>query len=111
MPRRNTAMASDVYEAAAIAIRLFRTTLDRYAAELSEIEAALRQMRDDPPADREARHRRAVQRVIDLTATTEREMARARATLEKLGTGGCVNTALDAGAGAEHRQCGPGRDR
>ena len=81
-------MTSDVYEAAAAAIRQFRTTLDRYAAELSETEAALRQMRDDPPADREARHRRAVQRVIELTRATEREMARARATLEGLGKEG-----------------------
>jgi hypothetical protein len=75
-------------EAAATATRLFRTTLDRYAAELSETEAALRQMRNDPPADRAARHRRAVQRVIDLTTATEREMARARATLEALGKEG-----------------------
>jgi len=58
------------------------------AAELSETEAALRQMRDDPPADRDARHRRAVQRVIDLTAATEREMARARTILEGLGKEG-----------------------
>jgi len=78
----------DEYETAAAAIRLFRTSLDRYAAELSETEAALRQMRADPPADREARHRRAVQRVINLTAATEREMARARTILEGLGKEG-----------------------
>jgi hypothetical protein len=41
-------MTPDMYEAAAVAIRQCRTTLDRYAAELSETEAALRQMKDDP---------------------------------------------------------------
>ena len=71
-------MTPDEYEAAAVAIRLFRTSLDRYAAELSETEAALRQMRNDSSEDRDARQRRVVQRVIDLTRTTEREMARAR---------------------------------
>jgi hypothetical protein len=35
-----------------------------------------------------ARHRSAVQRVIDLTAATEREMARARTILEGLGKDG-----------------------
>jgi hypothetical protein len=34
------AMTPDEYEAAAVAIRLCRTSLDRYAAELSETEAA-----------------------------------------------------------------------
>jgi hypothetical protein len=86
--RMTAAMGPDVYEGAAAAIRQFRTALDRYAAELSETEAALRQMRDDPPADREARHRRAVQRVIDLTVATERELAGARETLEELGKEG-----------------------